>query len=288
MELQSKLKAEFGLHVEERLGEGPLLVLLHGVTRCGRDWQPIIPHLEKDWHILAIDLPGHGCSIPHSSYFVRDYGDRISEVLRCFATEKPIYLVGHSLGAMVAADCASRSHEGLLGVVLEDPPFETMGGKIHGTAWEAQFRGMYEVAVRCRAIKQIEIELPKVRIPVQEGTWKTLGELRTREALQWSSECLAKLDSAVLRPLMEGRWLDGYDLKSIATNISCRTILIQADPTAGGALTNLDARRFVKYTTKCEHVYLAGMNHQVHRTAPQEFAKIVNRMRTQKSETNHR
>jgi pimeloyl-ACP methyl ester carboxylesterase len=279
MELQRKLKTEFGLHVEERLGDGPLLVLLHGVTRCGRDWEPIIPYLDKDWHILAFDLPGHGNSVPNKSYLVRDYGDRMIEVFQRLALGMPIYLVGHSLGAMVAADCASRSPEGLLGVVLEDPPFGTMGRKILGTAWEAQFRGMYDVAGRCHGIEEIATELPKVRIPMQDGTWKTLGDLRSKEALQWSSECLSKLAPEVLMPLMEGRWLEGYDLETIASRISCQTILIQADPTAGGALTNMDAGSFKKYAANCEHVYLPEMNHQVHRTIPQEFAGIIERIR---------
>lgn len=279
LNLQTKLKTEFGIHAEERLGEGPLLVLLHGVTRCGRDWEPIVPYLDKDWHILAFDLPGHGNSVPNSSYLVRDYGDRISEVLRSLANEKPIYLVGHSLGAMIAANCASRLQAGLLGVVLEDPPFHTMGSKIGGTSWETQFRGMYDVARRCNGLDEFLVELPKVRIRMESGDWKILGELRTKEALRWSSECLSKLDPEVLRPLMEGRWLDGYDIKSIAANISCQTTLIQADPTAGGALTNVDAASFEKYVTNCEHVYLPGMNHQVHRTVPQEFAGMIERLR---------
>lgn len=43
-------------------GEGPPLLLLHGVTRRGADWDPLVPVLSSRWRVIAPDQRGHGDS----------------------------------------------------------------------------------------------------------------------------------------------------------------------------------------------------------------------------------
>jgi pimeloyl-ACP methyl ester carboxylesterase len=40
----------------------PTLLLLHGVTRNGRDWEPLLPGLTRHWRVLVTDHCGHGNS----------------------------------------------------------------------------------------------------------------------------------------------------------------------------------------------------------------------------------
>jgi pimeloyl-ACP methyl ester carboxylesterase len=43
-----------------RTGEGPKLLLVHGLGSIGAAWAPIAPALAQGRELIAIDLPGHG------------------------------------------------------------------------------------------------------------------------------------------------------------------------------------------------------------------------------------
>ena len=51
------------LHVES-IGHGAPLVLLHGWAMHSGVWGPLIPRLAKYRRVHAVDLPGHGHSVP--------------------------------------------------------------------------------------------------------------------------------------------------------------------------------------------------------------------------------
>lgn len=43
-------------------GSGPPLLLLHGMTRTGREWDPWLDELGERYTVIVPDLPGHGRS----------------------------------------------------------------------------------------------------------------------------------------------------------------------------------------------------------------------------------
>jgi pimeloyl-ACP methyl ester carboxylesterase len=79
----------------------------------------------------------------------------------------------------------------------------------------------------------------------------------------------------VLTAVIEGRWLDGYYVADILASIQCPTLLLQGDPTAGGALTDADAATAVAALSSCQHVRFSGCGHQLHRDRPQEVLKAL-------------
>jgi len=246
----------------------PLLLLIHGVTRCGQEWEQLIPPLARDWRVTALDQRGHGASPRAESYLVMDYVDDAVQLVREELRE-PVVVLGHSLGAMVAAALAAEAPEFVRGMVLEDPPYHTMGNRINGSAWQAQFQGMHEAARRGGTVEELTDSLAGIWIPTKDGGVKRLGELRDRASLQWSATCLAQLDPEVLTPIIEGRWLDGYETADILPRISCPVLLLQGDPSAGGALTDEDARFALHHMTHCRLQRFPGVSHQIHRTQPE-------------------
>ena len=259
-------------------GAGPVLLLLHGVTRCGADWEPLFAALAKDWTIIALDQRGHGTSPRAGSYLVTDY---VADALRFVQEETadPIVLFGHSLGAMVAAAVAAELPARVRGIILEDPPFHTMGNRIASSTWQAQFTGMREAARKGGSVEEITDALADIRLPASGGAFKRLGELRDRASLAWSAECLSQLDPEVLTPVIEGRWLDGYDFPSLLSGLRCPTLLLQGDPSAGGALTDADAESLKSIVSTCQQVRFPGCGHNLHRDRPesvlQAFADIA-------------
>lgn len=86
--------------------ERPVLVFLHGLLGCGRDWQRVIAEMATHWPCLCIDLPGHG----HSKWCRADGFDdvcrQLSATLRARGIRRYV-LVGYSLGARIAMYYAS-------------------------------------------------------------------------------------------------------------------------------------------------------------------------------------
>ena len=255
-------------------GAGPVLLMLHGVTRCGADWEPLLPALAAHWKVIALYPRGHGTSPRAESYLVTDY---IADALRFVQEETaaPVVLFGHSLGAMVAAAVAVELPDQVRGIILEDPPFHTMGNRIAGSAWQAQFTGMREAARKRGTIETIADALADIRLPASGGGFKRLGEMRDRASLAWSAECLSQLDPEVLTPVINGRWLDGHDVAAVLSRVRCPVLLLQADPTAGGALTDADADAAESALPSCQRVRFPGIGHQLHRERPLEVLEVV-------------
>lgn len=91
-----------------RGGAGTPLVLIHGVGLRAEAWEEMALHLAGNFEIMAIDLPGHGESPmprwPEATLGL--YGNTIADAIAAF--NRPVFLVGHSLGALIALDLAIR------------------------------------------------------------------------------------------------------------------------------------------------------------------------------------
>ncbi|WP_434450875.1 alpha/beta fold hydrolase [Lentzea sp. E54] len=85
----------------ERGGNGPLLVLLHGLGATGEVWEEVAGEWDGSW--LVPDLPGHGRSGPLERY---SFGSIAAAVAQEIPRE-PVVIIGHSLGGVVGLALAS-------------------------------------------------------------------------------------------------------------------------------------------------------------------------------------
>ncbi|HEX5761649.1 MAG TPA: alpha/beta fold hydrolase [Solirubrobacterales bacterium] len=106
--------------------DAPPIVLLHCFT-CAIDWwDRMMPRLERDHRVVAIDLLGHGGSEkPESGYSIESQADLVTEALGRLGVREAT-VVGHSLGGAVAVALAERSPRVASGVVIIDT---TAGGE---------------------------------------------------------------------------------------------------------------------------------------------------------------
>lgn len=107
-----------GLAVE---GEGPPLVLLHGIGSSARGFSPALPFLPRR-RILAPDMPGYGGSAPLPGEFPQPnaFADWLAAVLDC-AGIGVADLLGHSLGGVMVAAFARRHPHRVGRIVLSAP-----------------------------------------------------------------------------------------------------------------------------------------------------------------------
>ncbi|PKN81800.1 MAG: hypothetical protein CVU47_05480 [Chloroflexi bacterium HGW-Chloroflexi-9] len=95
-----------GLHLLEWGEDGaPPVVLLHGAAQHAGVWEPVASHL-PGFHLIAPDARGHGRSDPAPDYGVEAYVGDLDRVVH--AIGRPVALVGHSTGALVAMQFAAR------------------------------------------------------------------------------------------------------------------------------------------------------------------------------------
>lgn len=90
------------------LGDGPVLLLIHGSGAATHTWRGLAPRLAERFTVVAPDLPGHGfSSVPTvSQQTMRGFACGLGALLDALATGPPLALVGHSAGAAVAARLA--------------------------------------------------------------------------------------------------------------------------------------------------------------------------------------
>lgn len=83
-------------------GEGPVLLLIHGIGDSSETWLDVLPHLANKYTVIAPDLLGHGLSDkPRADYSVAAYANGIRDLLVTLGIDS-VSVVGHSLGGGVA------------------------------------------------------------------------------------------------------------------------------------------------------------------------------------------
>ena len=86
------------------LGQGPVVVLIHGTGATTHTWWQVAPLLAKDHTVLCLDLPGHGFSSEFKALSPTPHqvAQDMAVLLKTLGLE-PQVMIGHSAGALVAA-----------------------------------------------------------------------------------------------------------------------------------------------------------------------------------------
>jgi len=88
--------------------DAPTFFLLHGWMDSSPTFQFLVEALEQPWHIIAPDWRGYGASEwLDRPYWFPDYYADLDVLLDHFSPDCPATLVGHSMGANIAATYAA-------------------------------------------------------------------------------------------------------------------------------------------------------------------------------------
>ncbi|MEQ9407804.1 MAG: alpha/beta hydrolase [Fuerstiella sp.] len=278
MNLKPSMKrvGEISLRVVESESDQPNLVLLHGVTRRWQTFLPILCPLALRHRLLLVDFRGHGESDRATDgYRVTDYVDDICRLIQQHVSG-PVSLYGHSLGAMTVAGVASRLGDRVAAVIMEDPPLETMGNRISRTPLLSYFRGLSQFAGDDRNVAEIAAALGDLSFqdPVSGDCFR-VGDTRDAAQLRFGAASLRLLDPSVFEPILNSQWLTGFDVDQVFGTLSCPSLLLQADYSSGGMLTEQDAEHVASLNSQIARVPLRGVGHGIHWTATQDLLNVV-------------
>ena len=93
-----------------RVGQGPALVLIHGIGSHWQVWAPVLDRLASEREVIALDLPGFGES-PALPAGTRPTLEALSDAVVAFLSELGIerpHVAGNSLGGWLALELARR------------------------------------------------------------------------------------------------------------------------------------------------------------------------------------
>ena len=92
------------LHYREH-GDGPPLLILHGLFGAGGNWGRVARQLAADYRVILVDLRNHGQSPHHPDMRYPTMAADVLALMDRLSLERPIVL-GHSMGGKVAMTLA--------------------------------------------------------------------------------------------------------------------------------------------------------------------------------------
>jgi pimeloyl-ACP methyl ester carboxylesterase len=128
------------LHIASDVGEGPVIVLVHGIASSAATFRRLIPLLSDRYRCISIDLLGFGESPApeNATYTIGEHVASIHETIKSLRLRAPFVLVGHSLGSLLAARFAAQHPEQVSRLVLVSPPVYLTPAEISNPRVRAQ------------------------------------------------------------------------------------------------------------------------------------------------------
>lgn len=102
----------------------PQVVLVHGIATQLTVWQKLIDELKLDYHVVALDLLGHGKSPKPTdvTYTAQTQAQAIYHSLKEYHYLRPSIFIGFSIGALVATQFCLQHPKLAQALVLVAPP----------------------------------------------------------------------------------------------------------------------------------------------------------------------
>jgi pimeloyl-ACP methyl ester carboxylesterase len=124
-------------------GTRPDVLLLHGFSDSAQCWEMVLPTFTRYGGVLRTDARGHGRSgLPAGPVGALPQADEQAAVLRELA-DRPVAVVGHSMGGLTGVALAARYPELVSTLVLEDPALFPMASQRPGAPpWLAELSGL--------------------------------------------------------------------------------------------------------------------------------------------------
>ena len=112
---------DFELHYQQ-FGEGPDLVMVHGITGNLAIWHlEIVPALMQSFRVTTYDLRGHGYSgVPPTGYTTASHASDLQQLMSALGIERA-HIMGHSFGADIALHFTINYPERVERLVLVEP-----------------------------------------------------------------------------------------------------------------------------------------------------------------------
>jgi 3-oxoadipate enol-lactonase len=237
-------------------GNGPRVVLIHGIGSSGAAWENVIPGLARSFSPITIDQRGHGESgHPDGGYLYDNYIADLDAVLSYFEMDHPL-IVGHSLGGIVALWWAAQNPERAAALVIEDSPLRS------GESFRPSFEGWLE-------FNALSEEEAAARYRIENPAWsEDIVRLRAHQITSTERGVFSEL-------FADSMALEGVDRIAEIEGVKSPVLLIHGDIDTGGMVVANDAAALKARLPNVELAHLPGANHRIHAEREDEFIVLT-------------
>lgn len=250
-----------------RGGSGSPLVCLHGFMETWRDWELVLPALERRHDVLALTLPGHAggppIDAPVSGDALVDAVERVMDAAG-FAIA---HLVGSSLGGYVALALAAR------GRAASVVAFAPAGGWAHDDGASVEL-----LCAQRELYAQLKMAAPHAEalVATKQGRRRVTQLLTTNfehiPADLLAHQMLGIAGCTAARELIDSALSEGYTLD--AQQITCPVRIVWG--TADRLLPwPAAATRYRQALPQADWVLLDGIGHMPQLDVPLEAAQLI-------------
>ena len=238
-------------------GDGPALVLVHGLAGYGREWRPLANRLGSAFRFVVFDQRGHGGSTRQPvDLSRRAFVDDLLAVVDAVSPHDPAILVGQSMGAHTAMLAAAADPSRVTRLVMIE------GGVGGGDPAAA------------RAIGERLAAWP-IPFPDRASAVAFFGEgdaaeawadgLELRDGQLWPCFDPAVMTTSIAPVLIEPAW-KAWD------SLAVPTLLVLGDD---GTIDPDQVRQMLERQPLARQTVIGGAGHDVHLDRPDGLAKAI-------------
>jgi pimeloyl-ACP methyl ester carboxylesterase len=196
----------------------PGLVLVHGGAAHAHWWSFIAPQLTRHYHVVALDLSGHGDSGRRTDYPRELWCEEVMAVATDAGIVGAPILVGHSMGGFVCMTTAARYGDRLAGAIILDSPVERPDPESQEGAHGRSFSNpkLYETREQARARYRL--------VPDQPCTNGFLIDYIAEHSMRETAEGVTwKFDPVIFRRSLPRA------MHEVLPKVACRVALFRAE-----------------------------------------------------------
>ncbi len=238
-------------------GNGPALVLLHGLAGNSRSWVRQFEAFAATHKVIVWDAPGYGGSDDFEPD-VDVYTDALDAALKTLGVDEKFVLLGHSMGGILAGRFASRFPEQLLGLILSCT--HVGSGNPKGSDLPAGYQNRVN---DLNTMKPQDYGVKRAEAMLAEGTPRDIFDL----AADISSETRAQGLANAARVLSE------TDNTATLSKTTLPTLVIsgEVDPVVPASRTE----NLYRVIAHCDKVVIEGAGHAPYLEKPDAFNEAL-------------
>jgi pimeloyl-ACP methyl ester carboxylesterase len=239
-------------YAEQGPRDGPAMLMLHGITDTWRSFEPVLPWLPPDWHVVSMTQRGHGGSSCGSGLRTRDFAADAAAMLATLGLRQAL-VVGHSMGAVNALRLA-MDHPALVRGVVAAAAFASFSDKPAFVDFvESQVLTLGAQVPRGLAES---FQRDTLAAPVAPGLLETMVD-----------ECL-RTPAATWRGAFDALLEDDFSAELHTVDVPVLLPWGDADAFSPEA----DQQRLERQLPRAARVVYAGAGHALHWEQPRRFA----------------
>ena len=258
-------------HVQT-MGEGPVLLLLHGTGAGTHSWRGLMPALAEHFSIIAPDLPGHAFTTgrPRDGLSLPAMAAAVTELLDTLDS-RPAIIVGHSAGAAIAVqmNLAATVRAPVVGFNPALLPFPGLAARL--------FPAMAKMLFVNPLAPRIFARVARGSGEVERFLIRSTGSRIDAAGVESYARLLGKSGHVAGAIGMMANW-DLEALKRKLPDLETQILLVHGE--ADTAVPESAVRNAAAIIRGAEMHTLEGFGHLAHEEAPDRAAAIIRRFAT--------